>query len=182
MRALLPPLAALVFLAATAGPAAQTSRAGPPVAVFTMLDGTWSGRFIGLDPEGRELFGLTARHTYRTISDTEQEVEIRDVMDDGTVITGRGVNSAVRGPDGRLVLKCVVEKSDGQTVNHDGRLIRGPEGDEQIVWYSRSANGTETFRELVRVEGERTFYEINGMGRYGDSLILMTGRYQKIDE
>ena len=151
----------------------------PPVGVFAALDGTWAGTFVGYDASGRELYRIRARHTYRTVSDTEQAVEIADTMPDGTVVTGRGVNSAVRGADGSVTLRCLVEKSNGERVDHAGRLVRGPDGQEQIVWFTHAPGRVETFREVVRSEGDRLVYEINGMGRYDDTLILMVGRYYK---
>ena len=169
----------------------------PPVSVFAALDGTWTGTFVGYDTEGVELYRIRARHTYRTVDDTTQSVTITDTMADGTTITGTGTNTAHRRRDGTLVLRCLVSKSNGDRIDHQGRLVKGPQGDTQIVWFSRAADPTqssqppttprrsgpparvETFREVVKQEGEATVYEINGLGRYGDTLILMTGRYWK---
>lgn len=161
-------------------PVAETpARSARPVEVFAALDGTWAGSFVGLDVEGRELYRIRVRQTYVTVSETTQKVTIEDAMPDGTVIRGEGENTAVRRPDGTLQLRCVVRKSNGETTAHEGRLVRGPDGDEQIVWHSRGPDRAETFRETVRREGADTVYEINGMGRYGTSLILMHGRYRR---
>lgn len=153
---------------------------GAPVEVFAELEGTWQGIFVGYDAAGRELYRIRVRQTYRTINDHEQVVEITDTMPDGTVITGHGTNSARRVAGGALSLRCVVEKSNGERVEHDGRVVRGPDGDEQIIWYSSKPGRVETFRERVHRDGDEMVYEINGMGRYGETLILMSGRYRKI--
>lgn len=151
----------------------------PPVHVFDAWNGDWSGTFAGYDPTGKELYRLRVEQSYHRQSDTTQDVRIRDTMPDGTVITGRGKNTAHRNLDGTLDLRCTVEKSNGDRVEHRGRLIRGPSGNEEIVWYSTSKDRCETFREgIVNCEG-RTHYFIHGMGRYADSLVLMAGRYEK---
>ncbi len=154
-------------------------RSRAPVAVFAELDGTWSGTFVGYDETGNELYRIAVTQRYETINDTTQLVIIQDTMPDGTVITGRGENTAHRRADGSLDLRCMVTKSNGDRVAHQGRVIAGPKGDQQIVWYSSGADRVETFREVVRREGSRLVYEINGMGRYGKTLILMHGRYTK---
>lgn len=165
-----------------AAAARQVAPAGPgaPVEVFADLDGTWQGVFVGYDAAGRELYRIRVRQTYRTINDHEQSVEITDTMPDGTVVTGRGTNSARRLAGGELRLHCVVEKSNGERVEHDGRVVRGPDRDEQLIWYSNQPGRVETFRERVRRDGDDMVYEINGMGLYGETLILMNGRYRKI--
>ncbi|MEE8155560.1 MAG: hypothetical protein V3T53_11465 [Phycisphaerales bacterium] len=150
-----------------------------PVAVFAELDGTWSGTFVGYDETGNELYRLAVTQRYQTINDTTQSVIIQDTMPDGTVITGRGENTAHRRADGSLDLRCMVTKSNGDRVAHQGRVVAGPNGEKQIVWYSRGPDRVETFREVVRHEGSQLVYEINGMGRYGKTLILMHGRYTK---
>ncbi len=151
----------------------------PPVHVFAELEGSWSGVFIGLDSSGRELYRIRVKQTYETISDTEQRVTIEDTMPDGTVITGEGANTATRTADGAWRLRCVVSKSNGDRVEHTGRLIAGLNDDTQLVWYSKAPNRTETFRETVLDSPNGPVYEINGMGRYGDTMILMHGRYTK---
>lgn len=171
------PTAILSVLGAL-GCIAQTHEA--PSAVFAGLDGVWSGAFIGYDETGRELYRIRVRQTYETISDTVQRVTVDDEMPDGTHVTGHGENTARRGPDGKLILRCVVEKSNGDRVEHDGRIVRGPDGHTGLIWYSRTPGRVETFREVVRREGDTTVYEINGMGRYGETLMLMHGRYEKV--
>ncbi|MCH7797671.1 MAG: hypothetical protein IID28_04400 [Planctomycetes bacterium] len=165
-----------------AGQPHQADPAGPgdPVEVFADLDGSWQGVFVGYDAAGRELYRIRVRQTYRTIDRFRQVVEITDTMADGTVITGHGTNTARRVAGGGLRLRCVVEKSNGEKVEHDGRVVRGPDGDEQIIWYSSKPGRVETFRERVHRDGDEMVYEINGMGRYGETLILMSGRYRKI--
>ena len=151
----------------------------PPVAVFAELDGVWEGTFVGYDETGRELYRISVRQEYETVSDVEQKVRITDTMPDGTVIRGEGENLAQRAVDGSLELHCSVRKSNGERVHHTGRLVTGPGGQQQIVWYSKAPDRVETFREEVCREGDEVIYEINGMGRYNDSLILMAGRYTK---
>ncbi len=173
----MPAIAGLLVGAATARPGPDPP---PPVSVFAALDGTWSGTFVSYDTAGRELARLTARHTYRTVSDTDQRVEIEDRLADGTIVTARGTNRAERAADGTLRLRCLLTKSNGERIDHAGRLVRGPDGEEQIIWYTDEPGRVETFREVVRHEQGEWFYEINGMGRYGNRLILMAGRYRKV--
>ena len=154
-----------------------------PVAVFAELDGTWVGTFAGYDAGGKELYRIHVEQTYETIDANTQRVTVKDTMPDGTVITGRGTNTAHRDRNGGLVLKCIVEKSEGDRVEHRGREIRGMDGRRQLIWSSDRPGRTETFREVVRqacgVNSGETIYEINGMGRYGGTLMLMHGRYVK---
>src|SRR5438093_1701479 len=118
----------------------------PPVHVFAQLEGTWYGSFVGYDERGRELYRLRVRQIYRTINSTTQKVEIEDLMADGTKITGVGENIASRGPDGSWRLLCKVAKSNGDRVEHEGRLGKGPDGEEQIFWYANKPDRTELFR------------------------------------
>ena len=173
-------MALFLFLLLVLAPqesASEPVEAAPPVAVFAELDGTWSGEFVGYDARGRELYRIRVRQTYRTVDEHTQEVQIADEMPDGTTIRGKGTNVARRRPDGSLELTCRVEKSNGDVVEHAGRLVRGAEGDEQLVWYSETKGRTETFRERVRHEGERDVYSIDGMGIYDGTPILMSGVY-----
>jgi hypothetical protein len=171
---------AVLLAAGSTGP--PPGSGDPPVAVFADLDGRWAGVFVGYDDAGRELYRIRVRQEYETVDATTQRVTITDTMPDGTVIRGAGENTARRLPDGTLRLQCVVRKSNGDTVRHDGRVVQGPDGDHQIMWHSRDGDRVETFRESVRSEGARTVYEINGMGRYGTTSILMTGRYVRQPE
>ena len=179
-------VAALTAFAAICRPSVQSappaskSTTAPPVSVFAELDGAWAGTFVGYDSKGHELYRITVRQTYETINDTTQTVRIEDRMPDGTIIRGEGVNTARRLDDGTLALSCSVNKSNGEHVEHSGRLVNGPDGDHQIIWYSDAPGRTETFRELVRKESGETIYEINGMGRYDQTMILMNGRYRRI--
>ncbi|MCZ6656874.1 MAG: hypothetical protein O7C67_06220 [Gammaproteobacteria bacterium] len=150
-----------------------------PVEVFADLEGTWTGTFIGYDETGNELYRIAVTQRYQTLNDTMQKVIIYDKMADGRVISGSGINTARRREDGSLDLRCTIDKSNGQRVAHQGRVVIGPNGDQQIVWYSSGPDRVETFREVVRREGSQVIYEINGMGRYGETLILMHGRYIK---
>jgi hypothetical protein len=172
-------LAVLVATFLQGGPQERDETA-PPVAVFSALDGTWKGTFVGYNEAGTCLYRIRVTQTYRTVSDTEQEVIVRDEMPDGTVITGEGENVARVGDDGRLWLECHVRKSNGEKVKHIGRVVQGPDGDEQIIWFSKEEGRTETFREVVREENGETVYSIDGMGDYGGTLMLMHGRYRKV--
>lgn len=169
----------LVALLGSGAGAQEGAGSSRPVDVFAELDGTWTGTFVGYDTEGRELYRISVRQTYETVSATTQSVRIEDRMSDGTVITAAGRNIAERAPGGGLTLRCVVDKSNGDHVEHDGRVGRGVDGAPQIIWYSNRAGRIETFRESVRHEGDDVVYEINGMGRYGTTLVLMHGRYTK---
>lgn len=170
----------LLILALAASTAAQGVEPPAPVAVFAELDGTWTGAFVGYDEQGRELYRIDVSQTYRTVSDTRQVVEIRDVAIDGAVTTGRGENIAVQQEDGSLTLRCRVEKSDGSVVEHAGRVVEGPDGLKQLIWHSREPGRAEVFRERVVEEHGEDLYLIDGWGRYGDSTILMAGRYRRV--
>lgn len=175
----------LVFAAALpALTRADPAEMGParPVQVFAELEGTWKGTFVGYDQTGKELYRIEVTQTYKTISNTTQAVIIRDRMEDGTVIKGEGENVARRTPEGEFVLRCEVRKSNGEQVSHRGRRIVDPAGRVSIIWSSSGPDRVETFRESVHREGKETVYEINGMGRYGETLILMHGRYVKQPE
>lgn len=154
----------------------------PPVAVFADLDGTWEGEFVGWNREGRELYRIHVRQTYRTVDDHTQRVEIEDRMPDGSVITGHGENTARRTDDGELELRCRVEKSNGERVEHRGRLVEGPDGREELVWHSGGDGRWEMFRERVRRVGAAEVYEIDGVGRYGDQVVVMAGRYRRVEQ
>ncbi|MEM7584737.1 MAG: hypothetical protein AAF560_15205 [Acidobacteriota bacterium] len=168
----------LLSAAATAQPKPVEDR---PVEVFAALDGTWQGHFVGYDATGKELYRIKARHSYRTVDAVRQEARIADTMPDGTVITGQGYNIAKRQPDGSLSLLCVIEKSDGDRVEHHGTVSRGPDGVQQIVWFTDTPNRHEVFRELVRRVDGRWVYTIDGFGRYGDSVTVMAGRYGRVE-
>ena len=182
-RQLLTGVAALVLLWVCSPTLANPPAAdGPdPVSVFASLDGTWEGTFAGYDTEGRELYRIHARHSYKTIDAERQEARIEDTLPDGTVITGKGHNIARRREDGSLELLCVIEKSDGDRVEHRGTLGRAPDGTPQLVWHSRGEERVEVFREVVRQEGEGWVYTIDGYGRYGGSEVVMAGRYLKVE-
>jgi len=148
-----------------------------PVDVFADLDGVWAGTFVGYDATGKELYRIEVRQEYRTIDDQTQEVVVRDTMPDGVIIEGKGRNVARRLADGSLQLECVVSKSNGERVKHHGRVITGPTGKPEIVWYSVAGDRTETFREWVR---ESDTYCIEGMGQYGKTRMLMAGEYRRL--
>jgi hypothetical protein len=178
------PIALLVLATtmAVAPPAGDAATVDRPVAVFADLDGTWRGTFVGYDTTGKELYRIAVTQHYETVNATTQRVKIEDVMSDGTRITGEGENVARRGDDGALALTCVVRKSNGETARHRGRIVTGPDGGKGLVWYSSAPDRVETFRETVRREGAEHVYEINGLGQYGRTLILMHGRYVKQPE
>lgn len=169
----------LTLLALASGSAPADPDA-PPVAVFADLDGTWEGTFAGYDTEGRELYRISVRQHYRTADDERQAVRIRDTSEDGTVVTGEGYNVARREADGSLRLRCIVEKSNGDRVEHQGRVGRSPDGLPQLVWYSDLPGRLEVFREVVRHDDGGPVYTIDGFGRYGESVVVMAGRYRKV--
>lgn len=170
----------VLVVASSAVPDAPTPE--PPVAVFAELDGSWAGTFVGWDASGRELYRIAVRQTYRTVNETTQRVVLEDRLGDGRVVTGEGVNLARRREDGSLVLRCRLSKSTGERVEHTGTLVEGPGGRREILWHSREGERVEIFRERVVEEGGETFYLIDGMGRYGDDLVLMAGRYRRVEE
>jgi hypothetical protein len=155
------------------------SRDSSPIQALAQLNGIWSGIFVGYDLLGKELYRIRVKQVYRSINQTPQKVEIEDMMPDGTTIIGVGENTASRRADGSLVLRCSIVKSNGDQVDHEGKLIIGPDGDEQILWITDKPNRKEIFREFVRKEGNQTVYSIHGMGQYGTTLILMSGSYHK---
>ena len=178
-HAALPCVFALLLVAVTAS-AAEDPSSGPPVAVFADLDGVWEGEFVGYDTMGKELYRIHVRQEYRTIDNERQAVKITDTSPDGTVVIGTGHNIARRRPDGSLELLCIVQKSNGDRVEHQGTLGRGPGGEAQLVWWSDTPERTDTFREVVRHHGDRAEYTIDGVGRYGDSVVVMAGRYERV--
>lgn len=153
-----------------------------PVEIFAELDGIWEGEFVGWDPTGNELYRIQVRQEYRIVDANTQRVKVEDRMPDGTVIHGEGENTARIDGAGNLDLRCVVRKSNGETVEHSGRTVRGSDGKRELVWYSVSANRSETFREWVESSTPTDRYHIQGMGRYSDSLILMSGCYRKVED
>jgi hypothetical protein len=165
--------------AAIAVAAASERPCDDPVAIFAALEGSWTGSFVGYDAAGKELYRLRVRQTYKNVDAATQGVELSDTDAKGTTTTGRGKNVAKRLADGSLELRCIVDKSGGDHVEHVGRVVKGPDGDEEIVWSSQKEGRSETFRERVVGSGKEATYEIDGMGRYGDALILMAGRYRR---
>lgn len=173
----------LAFFGITGGAEAEGIDPKHPVKVYAKLDGKWRGTFVGYDAQGKELYRIRVEQRYKTVSSTVQKVEIRDTdMKTGKTVTGEGENIARIREDGTLELLCVVRKSNGDTVEHQGRLVKGADGEEQLVWYTQKADRSETFREVVRKENGVEVYSIDGMGRYGGTLILMHGRYARVKE
>lgn len=152
----------------------------PPVSVFSELDGKWQGNFVGYDIKGNILYKIEVTQIYKTISDTTQEVYIEDKAVDGTVITGKGKNIATINDDGLIDLICIVEKSTGEKVEHKGTLSKGPDGKKNIIWHSSNPKRTETFREFVEKRDDGEYYIIQGLGIYGKTSILMSGKYEKV--
>ncbi|MEL6186954.1 MAG: hypothetical protein AAFU79_20200 [Myxococcota bacterium] len=167
---------ATLALSTSAAPAPAD---GPPVAVFAELDGIWRGTFVGYDAAGKELYRLEVEQEYRTIDDHTQQVRLRDTDSKGQTVTGKGRNVA-RWKDGELILECIVEKSNGDRVVHEGRLVRGPQGETELIWFSRKKGRVETFRERVQSSEQGDVYAIDGMGVYGETPILMAGRYRRV--
>lgn len=168
--------AVVLALSLIQGPSAAGGR---PVDVYSALDGRWKGQFVGFDAQGKELYRIDVEQTYRTVDDHTQIVRIKDTDASGRTITGEGRNIARRRPDGSLELLCIVEKSNGDKVRHEGRLVRGADGSTQLIWFSVASGRTETFREDVRTVPGGEVYTIDGMGLYGGTPILMHGRYRR---
>ena len=162
--------------------AAEDDPKADPVAVYAELDGEWTGEFVGWDTSGRELYRIEVHQSYETVDSTTQKVSIRDRAADGTVTLGTGRNVARRLEDGSLELRCIVEKSNGERVEHAGRLVEGPSGASELVWHSQGEGNEEIFRERVLRENGEEIYAIDGLGRYGETLILMAGRYRRVAE
>ncbi len=160
-------------------PPSTASLADEPVAVFAGLDGDWVGSFVGWDASGKELYRIAVKQSYRRLDANTQEVVLADTDASGKTTKGRGKNLATRRADGSLELRCIVDKESGDHVEHVGRLVKGPDGDEELVWSVQSDGRSETFRERCLGTGTDARYEIDGMGRYGDSLVLMAGRYRR---
>ncbi len=172
---------AFVSIAGLGIGAALDSRPAPkePVDVYAKLNGRWRGTFVGYDLKGTELYRIQVEQEYYRIDEETQGVRVKDTMPDGKVITGEGENTARRLPSGELELRCVVRKSNGEKVEHQGKLVTGVDGTPELIWYSQSSKKREVFRELVREEGNRKVYSIDGFGAYGESEILMHGRYYR---
>ncbi|MEE9127018.1 MAG: hypothetical protein V3U11_07745 [Planctomycetota bacterium] len=170
-------LLGLIFLLVP-GSVLQDSRPALPVSVFKDLDGHWVGTFVSYDTNGKELDRIRVEQWYRTLDAHTQEVRVKDTMPGGKVITGRGKNIARKNAAGELSLECRVTKSNGEKVSHQGRVVRGPGGDKQIVWHSTAKDRTETFREWVVGTGKSKTYHIHGLGSYGGKLMLMAGQYR----
>lgn len=172
---------AAMMIAMTLGAtlAAQTN-APPPVSVFADLDGSWEGEFIGYGDDGRERYRMRVRQTYTTINDHTQRVEMTETAADGKTVTGTGMNIATRDPSGALVLRCLVTKSNGDSVVHSGQLGMSQGGTTQIVWSARGRGRTEIFRETLTRDGDRIRYDIDGAGHYGDTVMLMAGQYWRV--
>ena len=173
-------LASVLLILPVCGEQSVGKKGQRPVDVFAEFEGTWSGSFVGYDATGKELYRIAVTQTYKTVDANTQELEATDRMQDGKVITARGKNTARRLADGSLELKCIVDKSNGDHVEHDGRVVKGPSGEVELVWYSHTREKKETFREGVRKEGKTDIYYIQGMGEYGGKRMLMAGRYTRV--
>ena len=162
------------------GRTAEPVRAGDPVDVFADLNGAWRGEFVGWDEEGREQYRIRVSHRYHKVDAHTQKLVGKDTLPDGTVIELDGENTARRLENGQLELRCVVRKSNGETVRHRGRLGKGPRGEELVFWYSLDEGKRETFREWVEGDGDQAVYRIQGTGRYGKATYVMAGDYQAV--
>lgn len=142
----------------------------PAARVFAAWDGTWRGRFEVQDASGRTTQVLDVEQRYRSESDDLQHGEFveRDLAS-GRVQTARAMNSR-RGD----VLRCVVEKSSGERIEHIGRAIAGG-----IEWRREVPGARERFEErIVTSTSGDTIYEIRGWGEYGGGpRLTFRGRY-----
>ncbi len=146
----------------------------PPARIFADLDGVWEGNFVGFDLAGNELYRVIVRQVYRTVDDNTQEVEIEDRQADGTIVHGRGHNVARCLEDGSLELRCRVTKSNGDRVEHEGRLASGADGRPLLIWSSAEPDRRESFLEAADTQ----HYTIDGVGIYGETVVVMQGRQQ----
>ena len=151
-------LASVLLILPVCGEQGGAKKSRRPVDIFAELEGSWSGSFVGYDPTGKELYRIAVTQTYKIVDANTQELEAKDRMQDGKVITAKGKNTARRLADGSLELKCIVDKSNGDHVEHAGRVVKGPSGKTELVWYSEEKQKKETFREGVRTEGKTEIY------------------------
>ena len=159
----------------------QTFASTNPVDVFSELNGTWKGAFIGYDLTGKKLYKIDVIQTYKTIDEATQSVQITDIYPSGEIVTGEGINVAIKSLDGSLYLECKVKKSNGENVKHKGRVVYDSNGKKQLIWYSNNQKGREMFYESVEDHIGGTYYTIKGIGIYKKSDIFMVGNYRKQD-
>ena len=140
---------------------------------FGPWDGVWKGNFQV--KHGDEILTeLDVEQRYRSDGPEEQYGRFRERnVETGELVTATATNSVT--PDG---LRCEVTKSTDETVVHQGRLL----GQGRIEWFRKNADLEEHFFERVFTDEQgRTWYTIEGWGRYGDGPKLdLVGRYQKV--
>lgn len=142
-----------------------------PAEVFAPWDGIWKGRFEVL--EGDEvLTRLDVVQKYWSLSPTEQ----RGVFDERNVDTGERVTKKALNTRQGDELRCQVTGPEGKVV-HQGRWTG-----EGLEWFRETEELEEHFFEVVETDPNgRTFYEIEGWGRYGGGERLeFRGRYRKV--
>ncbi len=164
---LLVPLSALACTSAGQKPAEGEM----PAEVFAPWDGIWKGRFEVL--EGDEvLTRLDVVQKYWSLSPTEQ----RGVFDERNVDTGERVTKKALNTLQGDELRCQVTGPEGKVV-HQGRWTG-----EGLEWFRETEELEEHFFEVVETDPNgRTFYEIEGWGRYGGGERLeFRGRYRKV--
>lgn len=157
----------------------QTFAATNTVDVFSELNGTWKGTFIGYDLTGKELYRIDVIQTYKTIDEVTQSVQITDIYPSGEIVTGEGKNIAIKTLDGSLNLECEVKKSNGEYVKHKGRVVFDPNGKKHLIWYSNNQKRREMFYETVEDHIDGTYYTIKGIGIHKNNDIFMVGSYRK---
>ncbi len=174
--------AAILVLVACRAPASSPPSAADPTEpapaaetpddVFGPWDGVWKGTFEVWDGD-QVLTRLEVEQRYWSDSDTRQEgAFVEQDLESKETVTARAINSK----DGDA-LRCEVEKSTGEKVVHQGRWT----GDA-IEWFRKTAELEEHFFEKVYTDADgRTWYRIDGWGRYGQGpKLTFVGSYQRI--
>jgi len=154
-------------------PASSEDTASADADPFGPWDGVWQGNFQ-VKHGDEVLTELEVEQRYWSDGPDAQfgRFEERNI-ETGELITATATNTVT--PDG---LRCAVTKSTGETVVHQGRHL----GDGRIEWFRKNADLEEHFFERVLTDEQgRTWYTIEGWGRYGDGPRLdLVGRYEKV--
>jgi hypothetical protein len=151
---------------------AEVDRVSDP---FGPWDGVWKGNFQ-VKHADEILTELEVEQRYRSDGPDVQYGRFRERnVETGEIVTATATNSVT--PDG---LRCEVTKSTGEAVVHQGRLL----GDGRIEWFRKTPDLEEHFFERVFTdERGRTWYTIEGWGRYGDGPKLdLVGRYRRVGD
>lgn len=147
------------------------------LAFLDQWTGTWRGRFTVFSHSGRLVTELDVQQRYWWDGEVQRAEFHETVVGTGVVTTAEARNYVDE--HGRLV--CEVDKSNGESSRHFGRVVDG-----ELFWFAKEDGRVETFRESVRVDedGARS-YVIDGFGRYGEgvgaSYFVFAGVYQGVE-